>query len=85
MLKYKYRQEIGIEEENGTPIKDFAVQMYLSEEGIDGQSVKDMLELFANAFTGLIEETKFPTKADMEFEKLNEQFDSYMDNGKGWS
>lgn len=79
MLKYNYKQGIVITEENGTPIKDFAVQMYINEEGIDEQTINEMLEMFSKAFTGLIGETDFPRDSDV-------QFDSYNgDIGKGWS
>jgi hypothetical protein len=84
MLKYNFKQGIAVTEENGAPIKEFNVQMYLNEAGIDEPTIIKMLEMFSRQFTNLISETHFPTEADWEFDKLNDELNSFNENGKGW-
>jgi hypothetical protein len=56
MLKYNFKQGVEVTEEDGTPIKLYHVQMFMYEDGIDPRAVGDMLEMFANGFTGLVSE-----------------------------
>lgn len=56
MKKYKMRQEIGVTTEEGMTIKEFSVQMYLNAEGIKEKDILDMFVMYADNFTGLIQE-----------------------------
>jgi hypothetical protein len=81
MLRYKFREEFGITEEDGTPIKDFTVQMYMNEEGIAAKYIKDMIEKFAAGFYELLAGDAFAVEKDVVFDSL----DSCTDDGeKGW-
>ena len=59
MKRFRLRQDVSVTEEDGTPVKEFSVDMWVSTEGISEDSVKDMFELFSNGFTGLLEEVSF--------------------------
>lgn len=72
MLKYKFRQEFGISQEDCTPIKEFSVQMYMNVEGIADSRVMSMLDGFSCGFTSLMENEN--RSIDREFEQLNEKF-----------
>lgn len=67
MKKYKMRQEIGITTEEGVPIKEFSVQMYLNAEGIKEKDILDMFVMYADNFTGLIQE-----ESDQSVEEYSE-------------
>lgn len=69
MKRFRLRQEVTVTEEDGAPVKEFSVDMWVSTEGIGEDSVKDMFELFANGFTGLLEEVSFQKdkKEEIEF------------------
>ena len=69
MKRFRLRQEVTVTEEDGTPVKDFSIDMWVGTEGIGEDSVKDMFELFANGFTGLLEEVSFQKdkKEEIEF------------------
>lgn len=55
MKKYKLQQGFGITEENGTPIKEFGVNLYLNVDGISQYKVMSMLTQFSDGFTSLME------------------------------
>ena len=59
MKRFRLRQEISVTEEDGAPIKEISVDMWVNTEGIKEDSVKDMFKVFANGFTGLFEEVSF--------------------------
>lgn len=59
MKRFRLRQEISVTEEDGAPIKEISVDMWVNTEGIKEDSVKDMFKVFANGFTGLLEEVSF--------------------------
>lgn len=78
MKRFRLREEVSVTEEDGTPVKEFSVDMWISTEGISEDSVKDMFELFSNGFTGLLEENSF---AEDKKEKIEFMED---DIRKGW-
>ena len=59
MKRFRIRQEVSVTEGDGAPIKDISVDMWINTEGIGEDSVKDMFKVFANGFTGLLEEISF--------------------------
>lgn len=71
MKRFRLRQEVCMMEENGAPVKEFSVDMWVNTEGIGEDSVKDMFELFANGFTGLLEEVSFQNDSKEEIEFTN--------------
>lgn len=78
MKRFRLRQEVSVTEENGAPVKEFSVDMWVSTEGISEDSVKDMFELFSNGFTGLLEEVSFVKDKKEENEFMSD------DIRKGW-
>ena len=78
MKRFRLRQDVSVTEEDGTPVKEFAVDMWVSTEGISEDSVKDMFELFSNGFTGLLEEVSFVKDKKEEIEFMSD------DIRKGW-
>ena len=66
MKRFRLRQDVSVTEEDGTPVKEFSVDMWVSTEGIGEDSVKDMFELFSNGFTGLLEEVSFVKGKEQE-------------------
>ena len=68
MKRFRLRQEVSVTEGDGAPVKEFSVDMWVSTEGIGEDSVKDMFELFANGFTGLLEEVSFQNDSKEEIE-----------------
>ena len=78
MKRFRLRQDVSVTEEDGTPVKEFSVDMWVSTEGISEDSVKDMFELFSNGFTGLLEEVSFVKDKNEEFEFMSD------DIRKGW-
>ena len=69
MKRFRLRQEVTVTDEDGTPVIDFSIDMWVGTEGIGEDSVKDLFELFANGFTGLLEEVSFQKdkKEEIEF------------------
>jgi hypothetical protein len=59
MKKYRLQQELMFGEEDDTPIKEFSVNVEIKAHGIEPDSIKDMLENYANSFSGLIDECEF--------------------------
>lgn len=78
MKRFRFRQDVSVTEEDGTPVKEFSVDMWVSTEGISEDSVKDMFELFSNGFTGLLEEVSFVKDKKEEIEFMSD------DIRKGW-
>lgn len=78
MKRFRLRQDVSVTEEDGTPVKEFSVDMWVSTEGISEDSVKDMFELFSNGFTGLMEEVSFLKDKKEENEFMSD------DIRKGW-
>lgn len=78
MKRFRLRQEVSVTEEDGTPVKDFSIDMWVSTEGISEDSVKDMFELFSNGFTGFLEEISFTKDKEQEVEFMS------SDIRKGW-
>ena len=78
MKRFRLRQDVSVTEEDGTPVKEFSVDMWVSTEGISEESVKDMFELFSNGFTGLLEEVSFVKDKKEENEFMSD------DIRKGW-
>lgn len=78
MKRFRLRQDVSVTEEDGTPVKEFSVDMWVSTEGISEDSVKDMFELFSNGFTGLLEEVSFLKDKKEENEFMSD------DIRKGW-
>ena len=78
MKRFRLRQDVSVTEEDGTPVKEFSVDMWDSTEGISEDSVKDMFELFSNGFTGLLEEVSFLKDKKEENEFMSD------DIRKGW-
>ena len=78
MKRFRLRQDVSVTEEDGTPVKVFSVDMWVSTEGISEDSVKDMFELFSNGFTGLLEEVSFVKGRKEEIEFMSD------DIRKGW-
>jgi hypothetical protein len=60
------REEINVTEEDGTPIKEFAVDMWITTEGVSEELVKDMFEMYSNGFTGMLEEMSFKKEPEEE-------------------
>lgn len=71
MKKFRLRQDVTVTKEDGTPIKEFCADLWISTEGISEESVKDMFEMYANGFTGMIEEMNFSDRQEekIEFEE----------------
>lgn len=84
MKRFRLRQDLSITEEDGKPVKNFSVDMWVATEGFDDNTVKDMFEMFANGFTGLIEETDFSSDADKEKVLFDESQERSKGNGKKW-
>ncbi len=59
MKRFRLRQEISVTAEDGAPIKEISVDMWVNTEGIKEDSVKDMFKVFANGFTRLLEKVSF--------------------------
>ena len=78
MKRFRLRQDVSVTEEDGTPVKEFSVDMWVSTEGISEDSVKDMFELFSNGFTGLLEEVSIVKDKKEEIEFMSD------DIRKGW-
>ena len=78
MKRFRLRQDVSVTEEDGTPVKELSVDMWVSTEGISEDSVKDMFELFSNGFTGLLEEVSFLKDKKEENEFMSD------DIRKGW-
>lgn len=69
MKRFRIRQEVSVTEGDGAPIKEISVDMWINTEGIGEDSVKDMFKVFANGFTGLLEEVSFQN--DTKEEKVD--------------
>ena len=78
MKRFRLRQEVSVTEGDGAPVKEFSVDMWVSTEGIGEDSIKDMFELFANGFTGLLEEVSFQNDKKEEIEFMSKNIK------KGW-
>lgn len=78
MKRFRFRQDVSVTEEDGTPVKEFSVDMCISTEVISDDSVKDMFELYSNGFTGLLEEASFVKDKEEEIDFISD------DIRKGW-
>lgn len=69
MKRFRIRQEVSVTEEDGAPVKEFSVDMWVSTEGIGEDSLKDMFKAISNGFTNLLEEVGFQNdrKEEIEF------------------
>ena len=56
MKKYKLRQEFGIMEENGTPIKECSIQIYVNEYGLGQGQVMNLFNTIAAGYISLLSE-----------------------------
>jgi hypothetical protein len=56
MKRYTLRQEYKCCMENGTPIKDCAIQINVSEEGIDKRQVLDLFSTIACGYVRFLGE-----------------------------
>lgn len=75
MKKIRLREELSETEQDGTPIKHFSVDMWISIEGICEDSIKDMFEMYANGFAGLIGEISFEKGKEEEAEFMGEDME----------
>lgn len=50
MKKYKFRTEIGIADENTTPIKELSMNLYVNAEQIPEKDILDTMEMIACSF-----------------------------------
>ena len=78
MKRFRLRQEVKVTEEDGAPVKEFSVDMWVTTDGICEDSVKDMFQQFSNGFTGLLEEVSFQDGREEELEFMS------GDLRKGW-
>jgi hypothetical protein len=83
MRKYRLQQELMFGEEDDTPIKEFSVNVEIKAHGIETDSIKDMLQTYANTFSGLIDECEFRRCGKQMDPDLENQFLS-DDIRKGW-
>jgi hypothetical protein len=84
MLKCNYKQGFGLTKEDGTPIKEFNVQLYMNAEGIDQRRIMEMFEVISKGFTSLIAGTTFTGDDDVQFSELDNSFNSSETNREGW-
>lgn len=68
MKRFRLRQEVSLTEEDGAPVKEFSVDMWISTEGMDDTLVKDMFSAISAGFTNLLEEASFEKDKDEEME-----------------
>lgn len=66
MKRFRLRQEVCVTEEDGTPVKDISIDMWVSTEGISDDAVGDMFEQFSNGFAGLMGEAGFAKDKELE-------------------
>ena len=71
MRKYKYSQEISVMTEEGVPLKELGVQMYMHAEGISDKDIMGMFTMYADNFAGLIEQESKIDIVDTEQENGN--------------
>ena len=84
MKRFRLRQDVSVTEEDGTPVKEFSVDMWVSTEGISEDSVKDMFKVFANGFTGLLEEVSFQKDKKKKLSLQVVTLERGGSNGKKW-
>lgn len=76
MKRYRLKQEYGVDDENGKPIKAFGYQLYLQAYEIKEKHVLDMFHTFAAGFTRFMGEEvgeydnlgKWPEPEELDFD-----------------
>ena len=56
MKRYSLKHEYAVTEENGTPIKQCNIQIYLCEHGIEKKQVMDLLTGVTESYSRFLEE-----------------------------
>ncbi len=78
MKKFRLRQEVTITEEDGTPIKEISIDMWVSSEGISEKIINDMLQSLSDEFTKIIDEVSIDGERPEKIEFMSD------DIRKGW-
>jgi hypothetical protein len=78
MKRFRLREDVNVTEEDGTPIKAFSIDLWVSTEGMEDDTVKNMFEMYANGFTELIEEISLSGDSDTD------KVEFTNDIKKGW-
>lgn len=78
MKKFRLRQEVTITEEDGTPIKEISIDMWVSSEGISEKIINNMLQSLSDEFTKIIDEVSIDGERPEKIEFMSD------DIRKGW-
>lgn len=78
MKKFRLRQEVTITEEDGTPIKEISIDMWVSSEGISEKIINDMLQSLSDEFKKIIDEVSIDGERPEKIEFMSD------DIRKGW-
>lgn len=76
MKRYVLKQEYGVDDENGKPLKSFSYQLYMQTHEVKEKHVLNMFHTFAAGFTrfmgeevGTYDNSGIWPDIDMEFDK----------------
>lgn len=72
MKKFRLRQEINMTKEDGTPLKELSVDVWISTEGVDDELIKDMFQKMADNFAGLVEDINFTKDEEPKLEFVSD-------------
>ncbi len=84
MKKYSLKQELKVTEENGAPIKDVNVQVYVSEENMNEKELEKLFNAITFEFAAYLENE---VKTKNNWEELEELFSGCSETEfetKGW-
>lgn len=56
MKRYSLKHEFAVTEENGTPLRDCSVQIYICERGIDKKQIMDLLTGLTESYSRFLGE-----------------------------
>ena len=56
MKRYSLKHEFAVTEENGTPLRDCSVQIYICERGIEKKQIMDLLTGVTESYSRFLEE-----------------------------
>ena len=72
MKKFRLRQEINMTKEDGTPLKELSVDVWISTEGVDAELIKDMFQKMADNFAGLVGDINFTKDEEPKLEFVSD-------------
>lgn len=72
MKKFRLRQEINMTKEDGTPLKELSVDVWISTEGVDDELIKDMFQKMADSFAGLVGDINFTKDEETKLEFVSD-------------